>query len=125
MFPATQSASSDANTLDDYEEGTWPLTLNSFTTTGSLTTLGRYRKIGSVVYIYFRISATTIAWSAGSTITGLPFTALDSGAASLNVSAAGSASAGTAQIANSQYYMQGAISGLSDVWATAFYFTST
>jgi hypothetical protein len=22
-FPATQSASSDANTLDDYEEGTW------------------------------------------------------------------------------------------------------
>lgn len=26
-FPATQSASSDANTLDDYEEGTWTPTL--------------------------------------------------------------------------------------------------
>ena len=28
-FPATQSASTDANTLDDYEEGTWTPTVNS------------------------------------------------------------------------------------------------
>jgi hypothetical protein len=34
-FPATQSASSDANTLDDYEEGTWTPTVNNMTTTGT------------------------------------------------------------------------------------------
>jgi len=31
-FPATQSASTDANTLDDYEEGTWtPVVVGSST----------------------------------------------------------------------------------------------
>jgi len=50
-FPATQSASSDANTLDDYEEGTWTPTDNSgagltFTNNGS-----QYTKIGRAVTI--------------------------------------------------------------------------
>jgi hypothetical protein len=55
-FPATQSASSDANTLDDYEEGTWTPTDNSgagltFTNNGS-----QYTKIGRAVTINFEIS---------------------------------------------------------------------
>lgn len=29
VFPATQNASSNANTLDDYEEGTWTPTVGS------------------------------------------------------------------------------------------------
>ena len=39
-FPATQSASTDANTLDDYEEGTWTPTFNNIT--GSPTGTARY-----------------------------------------------------------------------------------
>ena len=34
-FPATQSASTDANTLDDYEEGTWTPTIAA--SSGSIT----------------------------------------------------------------------------------------
>ena len=34
-FPATQSASADANTLDDYEEGSWTPTVSA--TAGSIT----------------------------------------------------------------------------------------
>ena len=57
-FPATQSACSDANTLDDYEEGTWTPVWQS---SGSLPTLsyqtqnGRYIKIGRVVHFWARI----------------------------------------------------------------------
>jgi hypothetical protein len=60
-FPATQSASTDANTLDDYEEGDWTPTVASgtgtITTVG--TTAGRYTKIGRVVVLDFNISITT------------------------------------------------------------------
>jgi hypothetical protein len=76
-FPATQSASSDANTLDDYEEGTWTPTY-AFSTSGSVTTAseGRYTKIGRVVVIEARIYTTAISSPTGNaTITGLPFTA--------------------------------------------------
>ncbi len=79
-FPATQSASSDANTLDDYEEGTWE---PSFTcgTPGDLsvsygTRTGTYTKIGRVVTASFMIAAT-ITWTTSSgivSLSGLPFT---------------------------------------------------
>jgi hypothetical protein len=53
-FPATQSASSNANTLDDYEEGSFTPTItgDGFTRTynGSYTA-GRYTKIGRSVTI--------------------------------------------------------------------------
>jgi len=48
-FPATQSASTDANTLDDYEEGTWTPTVTAVTTTGSPAYAGTYVKIGKQV----------------------------------------------------------------------------
>jgi hypothetical protein len=47
-FPATNSPSSDANTLDDYETGTWTPTLTGFT--GSPTITANYVKIGKVLY---------------------------------------------------------------------------
>lgn len=47
-FPATQSPSANANTLDDYEEGTWTPTLTGFS--GSPTVTANYVKIGQVVY---------------------------------------------------------------------------
>ena len=75
-FPATQSASSDANCLDDYEEGTWTPTVTSGT--GSITTVvvgGHYRKVGGLVSLQFTYQITNNGTGASSvTIAGLPFT---------------------------------------------------
>jgi hypothetical protein len=75
-FPATQSASSDANTLDDYEEGTWSPTVTS--SGGSITAYtasGTYTKIGRVVYLTATINITTVGTASGTmTITTNPFT---------------------------------------------------
>jgi hypothetical protein len=74
-FPATAKPVSDANTLDDYREGTWTPTLNGFTgTVGS--PVGRYTKIGRQVFFDLSFSATTASnalWTTAS-IGGLPFT---------------------------------------------------
>jgi hypothetical protein len=81
QFPATQSASADANTLDDYEEGTWtPSQGSGLTVVGAFSSSGRYTKIGRQVTVIFNIAgATSIAVSAGGIITNnLPFTALTS-----------------------------------------------
>ena len=79
-FPATQSASSDANTLDDYEEGTWTPTYSASvlgTFSVSYTEqIGFYTKIGNIVYASFRIAGTvTKGTSSGDfLIANLPFT---------------------------------------------------
>ena len=73
-FPATQSASTDANTLDDYEEGTWtPVDASGAGLTFSTAT-GNYTKIGRVVTGSFRASYPTTASAAQIVIGGLPFT---------------------------------------------------
>jgi len=70
-FPATQSASSDANTLDDYEEGTWTPALSNLTVTyGSRT--GTYTKIGNRVVVFFEIQLTAKSGTGLTWITGLP-----------------------------------------------------
>ena len=76
-FPATQSASSDANTLDDYEEGTWTPTLTS--QNGSLTSVtagtGYYTKVGRQVNIICSPTITNVGSGSGVLIlSGLPFT---------------------------------------------------
>jgi hypothetical protein len=78
-FPATQSASSDANTLDDYEEGTWTPTWGGSTVNPTVTydvnRFGKYTKIGNVVYISARVGISTTAGGSGNAeIRGLPFT---------------------------------------------------
>ena len=88
-FPATQQASSDANTLDDYEEGTWTPALVADTGPSSITYYdrgGSYTKIGNVVYINVFIAVgTTFSGASGNLyITGLPFT---SGGGSVNAPA--------------------------------------
>jgi hypothetical protein len=77
-FPATQVASADANTLDDYEEGTWTPTLIGSSTSPTVTystRTGRYTKIGNVVYVSFRITFSFSGGSGSIFISGLPFTA--------------------------------------------------
>jgi len=76
-FPATQVASSDANTLDDYEEGTFTATLKGGTTdpTTPVTTTGYYTKIGNLVNLVIQFSNVTTTGAAGEAYaTGLPFT---------------------------------------------------
>jgi hypothetical protein len=75
-FPATQSASSNANTLDDYEEGTFTATLKGTTTnpTTPVSTTGTYTKIGRVVYVQFFFNNISNVGAAGEVyIDGLPF----------------------------------------------------
>ena len=79
-FPATQVSSSDANTLDDYEEGTWTpvLTRDGTAPTISYTTReATYVKIGSMVYcqLLVNISSVSSNGSGLNQIAGLPFTA--------------------------------------------------
>ena len=67
-FPATQSPSSDANTLDDYEEGTWtPVLSGSTGSAGGYTAtvaVGRYTKIGRVISITAGIALSNVgSWT--------------------------------------------------------------
>jgi hypothetical protein len=71
-FPATQNASSDANTLDDYEEGTWTPSVGGNTT--YTTQVGIYTKVGRVVTCEFEIHINTIGTGSTTAISGLPFT---------------------------------------------------
>ena len=74
-FPAAISASSDANTLDDYEEGTWTPTWTGLTTVGSATTnIGYYVKVGRIVYYaVFLQYSTSFSSTQGTTYHTLPF----------------------------------------------------
>jgi len=76
-FPPTQVASGDANTLDDYEEGTWTPTLVFSGGAGTLsyaTRTGYYTKIGRVVYVSINlIFSKGTASGTMDNISGLPF----------------------------------------------------
>jgi len=75
-FPATQSASSDANTLDDYEEGTWTPSLGGTATYTAQQ--GYYTKIGNVVTGYGTLTVNVLGTGSTTTISGLPFTSASS-----------------------------------------------
>jgi hypothetical protein len=74
-FPATQNASSNANTLDDYEEGTWTPAITGITSVTYTQQYGNYVKIGKQVTAFVRLLISGGTGSgAAVTITGLPFT---------------------------------------------------
>ena len=78
-FPATAVAASDANTLDDYEEGTWTPVIRGSSTAGTyelITAIGFYTKIGRQVTLsmVLKLDTTITGGGTGYTqITGLPF----------------------------------------------------
>ena len=72
-FPATQSAQSDANTLDDYEEGTWTPTFNANLTAAAAYAKGRYVKIGSMVWVTYAFRVGTVSGGNDVEFGGLPF----------------------------------------------------
>jgi hypothetical protein len=71
-FPATQVSSANANTLDDYEEGSW--TGSATASGGGTLTVSNevYTKIGNVVNIGCTVNFTSA--SANMNLSGLPFT---------------------------------------------------
>tara|TARA_R110000868_G_scaffold60971_1_gene185568 strand:- start:283 stop:1011 length:729 start_codon:yes stop_codon:yes gene_type:complete len=83
QFPATQVASANANTLDDYEEGTWtPTQGGNLAVVGTFSSSGSYTKIGRfVVAKGLLIGSTSVAFTGGSPAilcAGLPFTSAES-----------------------------------------------
>lgn len=92
-FPTVQVASTDPNTLDDYEEGTWTPNLTGLGggayTYGFRT--GVYTKVGNTVTVHcaFEITGTTTAYSGTLIVDGLPYICRD-------VRAVGSVSPGAA-----------------------------
>lgn len=78
-FPATQSASTNVNTLDDYEEGNWTPTIvfNGTYSSGQTGTFyGFYTKIGQMVYATCLINMTNKGSGSGQwSLGGLPFAA--------------------------------------------------
>lgn len=70
-FPATQAASADPNTLDDYEEGLWTPSVGGTATYSQQ--VGRYTKIGRVVYISCLLQINVLGTGSTSQISGLPF----------------------------------------------------
>ena len=77
QFPASQAASANANTLDDYEEGTWtPTVLSLSGSISSYTASGKYTKIGNVVTLWYFITISNTGTASGKLqIYGAPFTA--------------------------------------------------
>lgn len=76
-FPATQSASSDVNTLDDYEEGSWTPVIGGNDGTSGQTyavQVGRYVKIGKLVFIEgYAVLSNKGTITGAVEIKGLPF----------------------------------------------------
>jgi hypothetical protein len=83
-FPATKIASADGNTLDDYEEGTFTVTLLS--TSGTITVnsgnnAGLYTKVGRLVNVSGFIDVSSVSSPSGRLrLNGLPFIPVSDGA---------------------------------------------
>jgi hypothetical protein len=127
-FPAVAVAVADANTLDDYEEGSWaPNQGAGLTVVGAFSSNGQYTKIGRKVTVQGQvIGATSVACSVTGIISSnLPFTA-NAGAAA----GAGSATNNSAAISVGTYvspsttsiYATTAIAATVSIIFTATYF---
>ena len=81
-FPATQSASSDANTLDDYEEGTFTPTITGSSTAGVgtySTQSGTYIKVGRLVTVFGYIRWSAHTGTGTIQINNFPFSSTNAG----------------------------------------------
>ena len=144
-FPATQSASSDANTLDDYEEGTWTPTAVGATTAGTTTyttQTGVYTKIGRQVTVTARLSYSAMTGTGVLNLGGLPFTVANLGlshigsVATNNLNWVGGTSIAVFAVANQTYCeffgsaddvawnQQTCVNELADINYTVTYFTT-
>ena len=75
-FPATQNASADAHTLDDYEEGTFTPVISGLTTAGVGTysvQSGSYQKIGKFVHFKCYVDWSAHTGTGNIKLSGFPF----------------------------------------------------
>jgi len=79
-FPATQSSSTDVNTLDDYEEGSWTPSVGG-TATYSVQS-GTYTKVGRLVTVNGIVQILVLGTGSATQITNLPFTVGQAGSGS-------------------------------------------
>ena len=128
-FPATQVASTDPNTLDDYEEGTWTPVVADANTGGNTGTCtinsAKYTKIGRVVSVECDISGiTTTGMTAGNgfNIRGLPFVPVNGANGSFytyrvgrNASTVSSSVYAPGSVTALQFYLYTASSGTADL----------
>lgn len=77
-FPATQVPSTDPNTLDDYEEGTFTPTITFGGASAGITYLrqtGEYTKVGRIIHFTAHVYLSSKGTSVGTAVIGgLPFT---------------------------------------------------
>ena len=143
-FPATQSASSNANTLDDYEEGTFTPIIYGASTTGSTTYVsqsGTYTKIGRVVYFMVDVDWSAQSGTGSLLMGGLPFTASSvngqNSYSASNLALSASHFPSLAQVNGSttvvNFYQSGTggnallsvpVDSSARIWMNGFYFTS-
>lgn len=130
-LPATQNPSSNANTLDDYEEGTWTPSPTGFTIvngTGGVAWSGTYTKIGRLVKVTMLATITgtaTIASAGGGTtfISNLPFSA--TAADTLTVSGPGLPNYPIGNIQSGSAFMPAWSAVNSTLWMSATYTAAT
>ena len=127
-FPATQNASSNANTLDDYEEGTWTPVGNGVTLTVNS---AMYTKIGREITCQWDVTWPTTANGGQAQIIGKPYASSSGyvGAGSISIPSTGTDRVGIDGGAPILMYAGGAVnanSGLSTlrVVGTITYFTA-
>jgi len=125
-FPATVSLSSNANTLDDYEEGTWTPNVGQITVVGTFSSSGTYTKIGSLVYVRgIYTGSTSVAINAGSVLSSnLPFPAADLAGGGNVTNAFPNATAGV-YIEISGIYSTGTIAATTKIIFGATYYTTS
>lgn len=75
-FLSTQNPSTNVNTLDDYEEGSWTPSLGGTAT--YTTRVGRYVKIGRFVFISCSMQVNSLGTGSTNIVSGLPFTVTSS-----------------------------------------------
>jgi hypothetical protein len=113
-FPATQSASTDANTLDDYEEGTFTPVITPGS--GSLTAhtaTGNYTKIGRLVTLNIVFTITTAGTASGTATYTIPFTSSSNAGANATGSVRETAATG-----NWFFTQIGATSSSATIWTS-------
>lgn len=128
-FPATQVPSSDPNTLDDYEEGTFnPSPTPTTGSFGSVTSSGNYTKIGRLVQVTMTMQVTSVGTSSGVINFQLPFAAsgsfqVGSSMESSAVGITGIVYVGSTTATIRKYDWSGAVIGLNYSWqSTVTYF---
>jgi hypothetical protein len=124
-FPATQVTSADANTLDDYEEGTWtPTQGGGLTVVGTFSSAGTYTKIGRQVTINGKVSGSTSVSVGIDVLTqGLPFSVVGTDPVGTMTNNAANVSA-TCISNGVTIYACSAIAPTSNIFFSLTYFTS-